>query len=196
MPCSHHLLRPAALAEHLLTVYETMERPLIRSSPRWGPASPSILANCSRRLSGFSAFADRRNTRAEIPGSPAEFNVGSPKQLGEVLSDELGPPWRQEGQDRRLCDQRRHLEELAAPPDPPAQKVLDWRHSRSSNRPMPTRYRGLDQPETRRVHTSHRPSRRRQPAGASTDPNLQNIPIRTEEGADPPGPSPPRRATN
>ena len=103
----HRSLKPRLLAERLVTVYETIDRPLVPVVAAMEMAGIKVDANELRRLSNDfgQRLAELESQIHKLAGRP--FNIGSPKQLGEVLFDELGLGTRQEGQDRRLCHRRR-----------------------------------------------------------------------------------------
>ena len=172
-----HRLRPRLVPERITRIYETIERPLIPVLAAMERAGIKVDREQLERLSG--EFGRRiRDLEGEIhalAGRP--FAIGSPKQLGEVLFDEMG-----------LADGRKRstgadvLEGLAAQGHELPARVLEWRQlSKLKSTYTDTLVEQIN-PVTGRVHTSF--SMAAAPTGrlASTDPNLQNIPIRTEEG--------------
>jgi DNA polymerase-1 len=110
-----------------------------------------------------------------------EFNVGSPKQLGEVLFDKLGLPGGKKGKTGAYSTDSSVLEDLSYR-HPVPQKVLEWRQlSKLKSTYTDALQEGIDK-ATGRVHTHFSMAVTSTGRLSSTDPNLQNIPIRTEEG--------------
>ena len=176
-----HLEKPRLLAEHMVTVYETLDRPLI---PVLAAMELAGIKVDRGELEGMSVEFGRRMAELETEIQKAagqEFNVGSPKQLGEVLFDKLGLPGGKKGKTGAYATGADVLEELAALHLLP-KKVLDWRQISKLKSTYADALVEEINPRTGRVHTTYGL------AGASTgrlssnDPNLQNIPVRTEEG--------------
>ena len=116
----------------------------------------------------------------KLAGHP--FNIGSPKQLGEVLFDELASSRRQEDEDRRLRDRCRACWRSWRSPTTCRRACSTGANCPSSKAPMPMRWSSEINPKTGRVHTCFSLAGAATGRLSSTDPNLQNIPIRTEEG--------------
>ncbi|MEM9784068.1 MAG: DNA polymerase I [Pseudomonadota bacterium] len=177
-----HRLRPRLAAERVSTVYHTLERPLIpvlSGMERAGiKVDPNVLAKMSSR------FAQRMaELEEEIQGlAGRKFNVGSPKQLGEILFDEMGLSGGKKGKTGAYSTGADVLETLAAEGHDLPARVLDWRQmsklKSTYTDALPTHINA----ETGRVHTSFSLAATSTGRLASTDPNLQNIPVRTEEG--------------
>ena len=178
----HRVLKPRLLADRLVSVYEMLERPLI-----------SVLAEMERhgiivdaaRLRQLSAeFADKLETlEAEIFRiAGRRFNIGSPKQLGEVLFDELGLGAGKKGKTGAYGTGADVLETLAAEGHTLPQQVLDWRQVAKLKSTYADALVGEINPRTGRVHTSFQQAVASTGRLSSADPNLQNIPVRTEEG--------------
>jgi DNA polymerase-1 len=176
------LLKPRLPHEKLTTVYETIERPLIHvltDMERTG-----ILADVERlkELSGDFArrMADLEVEIHELAGE--SFNVGSPKQLGEILFDKMSLPGGKKNKTGAWGTGAEVLEDLAALGHDLPRRVLDWRQLSKLKSTYTDALVNEIHPETKRIHTNYGM------AGASTgrlssnDPNLQNIPIRSEEG--------------
>ncbi|WP_120499322.1 DNA polymerase I [Roseovarius sp. EL26] len=163
------------------TVYETLERPL----------SP-VLAQMERHgvLVDRETLSRMSNTFAQkMAGLEAEihelagrsFNVGSPKQLGEILFDEMGIEGGKKGKTGAYATGADVLEDLATEHDLPA-RVLDWRQLSKLKSTYTDALQDHIDPDTGRVHTSYSQTGASTGRMASTDPNLQNIPVRSEEG--------------
>jgi DNA polymerase-1 len=178
----HRALKPQLLAEHLVTVYETLERPLVPVLAAMERQGVRVDAAQLRKLS--AEFAERLvGLEAEIhqlAGRP--FNVGSPKQLGEVLFDEMGLGGGKKGKTGAYATGADVLEQLAAEGHPLPAKVLDWRQLAKLKSTYTDTLIEQIHPETGRVHTSYQQAVASTGRLSSSDPNLQNIPVRTEEG--------------
>jgi len=109
------------------------------------------------------------------------FNVGSPKQLGEILFDKMGLPGGEKGKTGAYATGADILEDLATEHELPG-RVLDWRQLAKLKSTYTDALQDHINPETGRVHTSYSLTGAVTGRLSSTDPNLQNIPIRTEEG--------------
>jgi DNA polymerase-1 len=162
-------------------VYETLERPMIPVLARMEMAGVEVDRDTLSRMSG--AFAQTMaGLEAEIhalAGRP--FNVGSPKQLGEVLFDEMGLPGGKRGKNGAWSTPADVLEDLATEHEL-ARRVLDWRQVSKLKSTYTDNLQSHINPDTGRVHTSFSIAGASTGRLASSDPNLQNIPIRTEEG--------------
>ncbi len=178
----HRLLKPRLVSERLVGVYETIERPLVpvlvgmeRAGIRVDPEKLKILGD----------DFDMRMSRlvGEIHGlAGREFNVGSPRQLGEVLFDEMGLPGGRKGKTGAYATGADVLEDLAALGHEIPRLVLDWRQLSKLKGTYTDALQAQIDAETGRVHTSFQMAAASTGRLASTDPNLQNIPVRTEEG--------------
>ena len=116
---------------------------------------------------------------AEMAGRP--FNVGSTKQLGELLFDELKLPGGTRSANGTYVTDVNVLEDLATEHPLPG-RVLDWRQVSKLKSTYTDKLQDAINPETGRVHTSYSIAGANTGRLASSDPNLQNIPVRTEEG--------------
>jgi DNA polymerase I len=163
-------------------VYETMERPLVPVLAAMEANGVRVDRTALSRLSGD--FAQRMAAlEAEIHGlAGGPFNVGSPKQLGEVLFGQMGLGGGKKGKTGAFSTGADVLEELAAQGyDLPA-RVLDWRMLSKLKSTYTDTLQQAINPETGRVHTSYQIAGAATGRLASVDPNLQNIPVRTDEG--------------
>ena len=178
-----HLLKPRMVAEGVSTVYETLERPLASVLARMERRGISIDRQTLSRLSG--EFAQRgaglEAEVRELAGDPA-FNPGSPKQLGDILFGKMGLPGGTKTKTGQWSTGARALDELAEQGHELAQKILDWRQVTKLKSTYTDALPGYVNPTTHRVHTSY--AMAATPTGrlSSSEPNLQNIPVRTEEG--------------
>jgi DNA polymerase-1 len=176
------LLRPRVTAEHVTTVYETLERPLVEVLASMERRGISIDRPVLSRLSG--EFAQRAGAlEAEIQQLAGEpLNPGSPKQLGDILFGKFGLPGGTKTKTGAWSTGARALEELAEQGHALPQKILDWRQVSKLRSTYTDALPGYVNPTTHRVHTSY--ALAATPTGrlSSSEPNLQNIPVRTEEG--------------
>jgi DNA polymerase-1 len=176
------LLKPRLTAEHKRTVYETLERPLMPVLADMEREGISIDPDLLRRLS--NDFAKEMPALEEEIGKLAggTFNVGSPKQLGEILFDRMKIPGGRKTKTGAWSTDADVLEELAAQGHDLPQKVLAWRSLSKLRGTYTDALPTYINPQTNRVHTSFAMAAAATGRLASTDPNLQNIPIRTAEG--------------
>lgn len=178
----HRELQPALLTERLATVYETLERPLVPVLAAMESEGVLVDADHLRALS--EEFAGRLAAlEAEIhqlAGRP--FNIASPKQLGELLFDAMGLAGGKKGKTGAYATGADVLEQLAAEGHLLPAKVLDWRQLAKLKNTYTDALVQQVNPRTGRVHTSYQQAVASTGRLSSTDPNLQNIPVRTEEG--------------
>jgi DNA polymerase-1 len=178
----HLLLRPRLVQERLVTVYETIERPLVAPVAEMEYAGISVDREELKRLS--RDFAERIGQFElqiyKLAGR--EFNIGSPKQLGEVLFDEMSLGAGRKGKTGAYATGAEVLEELAAQGHDLPARVLDWRQLSKLKSTYTDALVEEINPRTGRVHTCFALAVASTGRLSSNDPNLQNIPIRTEEG--------------
>ncbi len=178
----HALLRPRLAAEHKVTVYETLERPLIPILVDMERAGVVIDPDFLRRLSNDFAQTMARLEKEIFEIAGAEFNIGSPKQLGDYFFGKLKLPGGRKTKTGAWSTDADVLEELAAQGHEIARKVLDWRQLSKLRGTYTDALPTYVNPNTGRVHTFFALAGASTGRLASIDPNLQNIPIRTEEG--------------
>ncbi len=178
----HQLLKPRLISERMSTVYETLERPLIPVLAAMETEGIKVDLGQLKRLNAeFSQrLGELEHTIHRLAGHP--FNVGSPKQLGEILFEEMGLEGGQKGKAGTYTTSASVLESLAAQGHPLPAQVLEWRHLDKLNSTYTQALIEQIHPKTKRVHTSYAMASASTGRLSSTDPNLQNIPIRTEEG--------------
>ena len=174
-------LKPELGRERLATVYETLERPLptvLAAMEREGiKIDPHMLS----RLSGDFAQRMLQYEQEAYGLAGREFNMGSPKQLGEILFDEMKLQGGSKTKTGAWSTDATILEELAEQHDLP-RKLLDWRQLSKLRSTYTEALGQAINPQTGRVHTSYALASTTTGRLSSNDPNLQNIPIRTEEG--------------
>ncbi|MGA8613526.1 MAG: DNA polymerase I [Xanthobacteraceae bacterium] len=176
------VLKPRLAAEHMLHVYETLERPLVGVLARMERRGISIDREVLSRLSGEFA-QEAAGLEAEIKKIAGEtVNPGSPKQIGDVLFGKLGLPGGTKTKTGQWSTGARALEELAEQGHELPQKILDWRQVSKLKSTYTDALPGYVNPTTHRVHTSYALAATTTGRLSSSDPNLQNIPIRTEDG--------------
>lgn len=178
----HRALKPRLLDEHMVTVYETIERPLIPVLARMERAGvrvdPEALRGLSRDFT--QRMAGLEDEIHKLAGE--DFNVGSPKQLGEILYDKMGLGGGKKGKTGAYATGADVLEDLAAQGHDLPARVLDWRQLAKLKSTYSDALVEQINPDTGRVHTSFAMAAASTGRLSSTDPNLQNIPVRTEEG--------------
>jgi DNA polymerase I len=176
------VLKPRLAAEHVLNVYETLERPLLRVLAAMERRGISVDRQVLSRLSGeFAQEAGGLETEInKLAGEPV--NVGSPKQIGDILFGKLGLPGGTRTKTGQWATGARMLEDLAEQGHKLPQKILDWRQVSKLKSTYTDALPGFVNPTTHRVHTSYALASTTTGRLSSSEPNLQNIPIRTEDG--------------
>ncbi|EEX09178.1 DNA polymerase I [Ruegeria lacuscaerulensis ITI-1157] len=175
------LFKPQLHRVQVTTVYETLERPLVPVLAQMEMHGIKVDRDVLSRMS--NAFAQKMAAlEAEIHELAGEtFNVGSPAQLGEILFEKMGLEGGKKGKTGKYSTGADVLEDLATEHELP-RKVLDWRQLSKLKSTYTDALQTHINPDTGRVHTSYAITGANTGRLASTDPNLQNIPVRTEEG--------------
>ncbi|MEM6493825.1 MAG: DNA polymerase I, partial [Pseudomonadota bacterium] len=180
----YRLLKPRLAEEGGTRIYERVDRPLIpvvAQMEREGiKVDRARLAKLSEEFATTTAGLE-----TEIHAMAGqEFAVGSPKQLGEILFDKMGFKGGRKGKSGAYSTDQSTLEKLSSDPDAAqiTKKVLEWRHLSKLKSTYTDALQAQINPETGRVHTSYSLVGAQTGRLSSTDPNLQNIPIRTEIG--------------
>ena len=175
------LMKPGLVTNRAVTVYETLERPLSPVLAKMEMHGIKVDRDFLSRLSnGFSQkMAGLEDDIFELAGE--KFNVGSPKQLGEILFDKMSMPGGKQTKTGAWGTGADVLEDLAMTHDLP-RRILDWRSVSKLKSTYTDSLQTHINEETGRVHTSFSMASTSTGRLASTDPNLQNIPVRTEEG--------------
>ncbi|MEM7427231.1 MAG: DNA polymerase I [Pseudomonadota bacterium] len=176
------LLKPRLAAEAKATVYETLERPLISVLAQMERNGIEVDRTVLARLSGDFAqtMAGLEAEIHELAGKP--FNIGSPKQLGEILFGEMGLEGGKKTATGAWSTGADVLDNLAAEGHDLPRKVLEWRQLSKLKSTYTDALPEFINPVTGRVHTSYAMASTSTGRLSSSDPNLQNIPVRTEEG--------------
>lgn len=175
-------LKPRLADEKLLTVYETVERPMPKVLVEMELAGIKVDPDRLRVLSNdFSIRMGELEQEAHrVAGRP--FNLGSPKQIGDILFTEMGLASGRKTGTGAMSTDASMLEDLAAQGHELPRILLDWRQLSKLKGTYTDNLVAAIDPRTNRVHTSYSLAAATTGRLASSDPNLQNIPIRTEEG--------------
>lgn len=175
-------LKPNLVTSRTTNVYETMERPLVPVLAQMERHGIKVDRDHLSRMSNTFAqkMAGLEDEIHTLAGR--KFNVGSPKQLGEILFDEMSLEGGKKGKTGAYGTGADILETLAAQGNDLPARVLDWRQLSKLKSTYTDALQEHIHPETGRVHTSYSIAGANTGRLASTDPNLQNIPVRTEEG--------------
>ncbi|OHV80567.1 DNA polymerase I [Ensifer sp. LCM 4579] len=177
-----HVLKPRLAAKGLTRVYERLERPLVavlaRMEERGITVDRQILSRLSGELAqGAAALED------EIYRLAGEsFTIGSPKQLGDILFGKMGLPGGSKTRTGQWSTSAQVLEDLAAVGHELPRKIVDWRQITKLKSTYTDALPGFVHPETTRVHTCYALAATTTGRLSSSEPNLQNIPVRTAEG--------------
>ena len=178
----HHVLKPRLAAEHMTTVYETLERPLVSVLARMERRGISIDRQVLSRLSGeFAQTAARVEAELqEIAGEP--INVGSPKQIGDIIFGKMGITGGTKTKTGAWSTSAQILDELAEQGHEFPKKILEWRQVSKLKSTYTDALPNYVHPQTHRVHTTYALAATTTGRLSSNEPNLQNIPVRTEDG--------------
>src|SRR6266404_2023804 len=176
------VLKPRLVAERMTSVYETLERPLISVLARMERRGISIDRQVLSRLSGeFAQTAARVEAEIqEIAGEP--INVGSPKQIGDILFGKMGIPGGSKTKTGAWSTSAQILDDLAEQGHEFPKKILEWRQVSKLKSTYTDALPTYVHPQTHRVHTTYALAATTTGRLSSNEPNLQNIPVRTEDG--------------
>jgi DNA polymerase-1 len=178
----HHLFKPRVATEKMSRVYEDIERPLVpvigQMELHGIKVDPLVLKEMSED------FGKKiQNLEKEIQKEAGtEFNVGSPKQIGEILFDQMGLEGGKKTKTGQWSTDVGTLEKLSTQGHEIVTKILEWRGLSKLKSTYTDALQEQINPDTGRVHTSFSMAGTSTGRLASSDPNLQNIPIRTEDG--------------
>jgi DNA polymerase-1 len=165
------LLRPRLVAERMTTVYETLERPLVSVLARMERRGISIDRQVLLRLSG---------ELQELAGEP--INVGSPKQIGDIIFGKMGIQGGTKTKTGAWSTTAQVLDDLAEQGYEFPKKILEWRQVSKLKSTYTDALPEYVNPQTHRVHTTYALAATTTGRLSSNEPNLQNIPVRTEDG--------------
>lgn len=176
------VLKPQLAAKRVASVYERLERPLVETLAKMEERGISVDRQMLSRLSGD--FAQRAAAlEDEIYQVAGErFTIGSPKQLGDILFDRMKLPGGSKTKSGQWSTTAQVLEELAAEGYELPRKIVDWRQVTKLKSTYTDALPEYVNPSTKRVHTSYALAATTTGRLSSSEPNLQNIPIRTAEG--------------
>lgn len=176
------VLKPRLVAEGKTQVYETLERPLVGVLATMESRGIAIDRQMLSRLSGDFAqsLARLEDEIYELAGE--KFNIGSPKQLGDILFGRMQLPGARKTPTGQWATGARFLEELADEGHDLPRRILAWRQLAKLKSTYADALPGYVNPQTNRVHTSYSLASTTTGRLSSSEPNLQNIPVRTEEG--------------
>ncbi len=176
------VLKPRLVAERMTTVYETLERPLVAVLARMERRGISIDRQVLSRLSGDFAQTAAR-VEAELQGLAGEpINVGSPKQIGDILFGKMGLPGGSKTKTGAWSTSAQVLDDLAEQGYDFPKKILEWRQVSKLKSTYTDALPTYVNPQTHRVHTTYALAATTTGRLSSNEPNLQNIPVRTEDG--------------
>lgn len=178
----HHLFKPRIAREKMAVVYEDIERPLVpvigQMELHGIKVDPIILKGMSEDF-GKKIQEFEKKIQKE---AGTEFNIGSPKQIGEVLFDQMGLEGGKKTKTGQWSTDVGTLEKLSAQGHEIVSNILEWRGLSKLKSTYTDALQEQINPATGRVHTSFSMAGTSTGRLASSDPNLQNIPIRTEDG--------------
>ncbi|MGJ4915401.1 DNA polymerase I [Bradyrhizobium sp. HKCCYLRH2060] len=176
------VLKPRLTAERMTAVYETLERPLVSVLARMERRGISIDRQVLSRLSGdFAQTAARVEAELqELAGEP--INVGSPKQIGDILFGKMGLSGGTKTKTGAWSTSASILDDLAEQGNDFARKILEWRQVSKLKSTYTDALPTYVNPQTHRVHTTYALAATTTGRLSSNEPNLQNIPVRTEDG--------------
>lgn len=178
----HQMLKRRLVQDRMMTVYETIERPLVpvvAAMEKEGiGVDPDKLRGLSRDFT--QRLAGLESEICELAGE--KFNVGSPKQLGKILFEKMNLPGGKKNKSGGYGTDASVLEDLEAAGYDLPKRVLEWRQIAKLKSTYSDALVEQINPATGRIHTSYAMAGAQTGRLSSTDPNLQNIPVRTEEG--------------
>jgi DNA polymerase-1 len=178
----YKLFKKRILNERNASVYYEIERSLINSILKMETNGMKVDNNYLKNLSNEFELRIKNVEKKIFKLAGKEFNIGSPKQLAEILFDflKLNPPKKTKSGERSTGIEV--LEDLAYEGNKIAEHIIDWRQISKLRSTYTEALQGHISQETGRIHTSFSMASTTTGRLASSDPNLQNIPIRTDEG--------------
>ncbi|HVM23178.1 MAG TPA: DNA polymerase I [Sphingomicrobium sp.] len=175
-------LKPRIAADQVTRVYERVDRPLVSVIGRMERRGIQVDRDYLAKLSAEFGHEIQRLEERIYEAACGPFTIGSPQQLGEVLYGRLGLKGGRKGKSGQYSTDVNELERLAAEGVDCARLVLEWRQLTKLKSTYTDALQAVINPETGRVHTSFSLTGAQTGRLSSNDPNLQNIPIRTEIG--------------
>ena len=176
------VLKPRLAAEGMTTVYETLERPMVEALARMERRGVAIDRQILSRLSGDFAQAMGRLESDIYDLAGERFNLGSPKQLGDILFGKMGLPGAKKTATGAWSTSASVLDDLAESGNSFAALILEWRQLSKLKSTYADALPSHVNPVTQRVHTSYALAATTTGRLSSSEPNLQNIPVRNEIG--------------
>ncbi|HMF67718.1 MAG TPA: DNA polymerase I, partial [Phyllobacterium sp.] len=176
------LLKPRLVADGLMSVYERLERPLIPVLARMEERGISVDRQILSRLSGDLAQSAAAIEEDIYRLAGEKINIGSPKQMGDILFGKMGLAGGSKTKTGQWSTSAQLLEDLAAEGHELPRKIVDWRQLTKLKSTYTDALPGYIHPDTKRVHTSYAMAATSTGRLSSSEPNLQNIPVRTSEG--------------
>jgi len=177
-----NVLKPRLAAEGVTTVYETLERPMVATLAAMERRGVAVDRAILSRLSGEFAQEMARLEESIHDLAGERFNLGSPKQLGDILFGKMGLPGAKKTATGAWSTSASVLDELAEEGNAFAAKVLDWRQLSKLKSTYADALPNHVNAQTKRVHTSFALAATTTGRLSSSEPNLQNIPVRNEMG--------------
>ncbi|WP_127520175.1 DNA polymerase I [Mesorhizobium sp. Z1-4] len=175
-------LKPRLISKGLASVYERLERPLVSVLGRMEQRGISVDRQILSRLSGEFAQSAAALEDEIYELADERFTIGSPKQLGDILFGKMGLPGGSKTKTGQWSTSAQILEELAAEGHELPRKIVDWRQVTKLKSTYTDALPDYINPQSKRVHTSYALASTTTGRLSSSEPNLQNIPIRTVEG--------------
>ena len=175
-------LKPRLAQESVTRIYERVDKPLVPVIARMERRGIRVNRDYLARLSAEFSRDIQALEEKIYEAACGPFTIGSPQQLGDVLYGRLGLKGGRKGKSGHYSTDVNELERLAAEGVPCATLVLDWRQLTKLRSTYTDALQAVINPDTGRVHTSFSLTGAQTGRLSSNDPNLQNIPIRTEVG--------------
>jgi DNA polymerase-1 len=175
-------LKPRMGVEGVARVYEMVDRPLVATIARMEQRGIKVDCDYLAKLSGTFATEIAKLEEQVFEAAEGPFTIGSPQQLGLVLFERLGLKGGRKGKNGQYSTDVTELERLAGEGIPVARLILEWRQLSKLKSTYTDALQAQINPDSGRVHTSFSLSGAQTGRLSSTEPNLQNIPIRTEIG--------------
>jgi len=176
------LLWPRVEAENLDALYRSLEQPLIEVLADMERIGVKVDGGALRTLSAELEADLRRLEKTIYETSGTEFNINSPQQLGHILFEKLQLPTSRKTRATKGFSTAQDVLEALAPLHPLIRQVLDYRQTTKLKSTYADALAGLIDPATGRIHTSYNQTVTSTGRLSSSDPNLQNIPARSETG--------------